>query len=247
MIKHQIKSLLVVLMLMASTLAALSQGTMRWTRDGNGYFTVKDGELVQVTLPAATSATILSKADLTPAGQTNPLKIDHFVFSDDQQKLLVFTNTTRVWRLNSKGDYWVVDLPTKKLQRLGSGRPASSLMFAKFSPDASRVAYVSEQNLYLETLATGEVKALTSGRGRKLFNGTFDWVYEEELSCRDGFLWSPDGQHISYWQVDANKIRDYYMVNTTDSAYSRIVPVEYPTIGQPPSPTRIGIEGNTKS
>lgn len=241
MIKHQIKSLLVVLMLMASTLAALSQGTMRWTRDGNGYFTVKDGELVQVTLPAATSATILSKADLTPAGQTNPLKIDHFVFSDDQQKLLVFTNTTRVWRLNSKGDYWVVDLPTKKLQRLGSGRPASSLMFAKFSPDASRVAYVSEQNLYLETLATGEVKALTSGRGRKLFNGTFDWVYEEELSCRDGFLWSPDGQHISYWQVDANKIRDYYMVNTTDSAYSRIVPVEYPTIGQPPSPTRIGI------
>lgn len=241
MMNRQIKPLLFVLLLAATTLSSLAQGTVRWTRDGNGYFTTKDGELVQIALPAASSTTILSKADLTPAGQTNPLKVDHFVFSEDQQKVLIFTNTVRVWRLNSKGDYWVIDLPTKKLKRLGNGRPASSLMFAKFSPDGSRVAYVSEQNLYLETLATGEVKALTAGHGRKLFNGTFDWVYEEELSCRDGFQWSPDGQHISYWQVDANKIRDYYMINTTDSAYSRIVPVEYPTIGQPPSPTRIGI------
>lgn len=241
MINRQIKPLLFVVLLVITVLPSLAQGTVRWTRDGSGYFTVKDGELVQITLPAASSTTILSKADLTPPGQTNPLKVDHFVFSEDQQKVLVFTNTVRVWRLNSKGDYWVFDLPTKKLKRLGNGRPVSSLMFAKFSPDGTRVAYVSEQNLYMETLATGEVKALTSGRGRKLFNGTFDWVYEEEMSCRDGFQWSPDGQHISYWQVDANKVRDYYMINTTDSAYSRIVPVEYPTIGQAPSPTRIGI------
>ena len=76
MIKHQIKSLLVVLMLMASTLAALSQGTMRWTRDGNGYFTVKDlVNWVQVTLPAATSATILSKADLTRRGKPTHLRL----------------------------------------------------------------------------------------------------------------------------------------------------------------------------
>src|SRR4030095_1891856 len=81
---------------------------------------------------------------------------------------------------------------------------------------------------------------------KKLINGTFDWVYEEEFFCRDGFRWSPDGKTIAYWQIDANQIRDYYMLNTTDSVYSRVIPVEYPKVGNPPSPARIGVgDGNS--
>ncbi len=128
-------------------------------------------------------------------------------------------------------------------------------MFAKFSPDGTRVAYVSEHNIYVEDISggagsgggsggavSGTAKCLTSTQGtRKLINGTFDWVYEEELDCRDGFRWSPDGRHIAYWQIDANKIRDYLMLNTTDSLYPFIVPVEYPTVGQDPSPYKIGV------
>ncbi len=74
-----------------------------------------------------------------------------------------------------------------------------------------------------------------------MINGTFDWVYEEEFFCRDGFRWGPDSKSIAYWQIDANKIRDYYMLNTTDSVYSRVIPVEYPKVGEKPSPARIGI------
>ena len=85
---------------------------------------------------------------------------------------------------------------------------------------------------------------------RKLINGTFDWVYEEEFGCRDGFRWSPDGNNIAYWQVDATKIRDYIMLNTTDSNYSQVIPVEYPKVGEAPSPVKIGVVnikgGNTK-
>ena len=62
----------------------------------------------------------------------------------------------------------------------------------------------------------------TSNGNRKLINGTFDWAYEEELASRDGFQWGPDSKHIAYWQIDANKIRDYYMMNLTDSAYSKL-------------------------
>ena len=74
-----------------------------------------------------------------------------------------------------------------------------------------------------------------------MINGTFDWVYEEEFFCRDGFRWGPDSKSIAYWQIDANKIRDYYMLNTTDSVYSKVIPVEYPKVGEPPSPARIGV------
>jgi len=56
----------------------------------------------------------------------------------------------------------------------------------------------------------------------------------------DGFRWSPDGKHIAFWQIDANKIRDYLMLNTTDSIYPFVVPVEYPKVGEAPSPYKIG-------
>jgi dipeptidyl-peptidase-4 len=221
-------------------LIAFSQG-IRWAPDGNSYFRIESGEIARYTLPANSKTVVLSKAELTPAGQADPLPVRNFIFSDDNSQLLLYTNTRKVWRIDTRGDYWVMNLKTKTLRKLGAGRPASSMMFAKFSPDSRRVAYVSQQNLYVEDIAGGDVKALTTDGTRKFINGTFDWVYEEEFNCRDGFQWSPDSQHIAYWNIDAGKIRDYYMLNTTDSAYSRIVPVEYPTIGQSPSPAKIGV------
>eukprot|EP01136_Pigoraptor_vietnamica_P013454 Opistho-1_new@54471 len=103
------------------------------------------------------------------------------------KKALIYTNTKRVWRQDSRGDYWVADIASNKLTQIGKGKPASSLMFAKFSPDASKVAYVSEHNIYVEDLATGEIKALTTNGTKRMINGTFDWAYEEEFGCLDGF------------------------------------------------------------
>ncbi len=114
-------------------------------------------------------------------------------------------------------------------------------MFAKISPDGNKAAYVSEHNLFVEDLSTHIIKPLTSNGSRKMINGTFDWVYEEEFDCRDGFRWSPDSHSIAYWQINDSSTRDYYMLNTTDSVYSRVVPVEYPVAGQMPSPFKIGV------
>ena len=159
----------------------------------------------------------------------------------DYNRALVYTNTKKVWRLDTRGDYWVYDLNSSKLKQLGKGRPASSLMFAKFSPDGKKVAYVSGYNLYVEDLAGGTVKALTKNGNRKLINGTFDWAYEEEFFCRDGFRWSPDSRQIAFWQIDAQGTKDYLMINNTDSIYPQAVPVEYPVAGELPSKYKIGV------
>ncbi|WP_299289193.1 S9 family peptidase, partial [uncultured Mucilaginibacter sp.] len=172
---------------------------------------------------------------------TAPLAVRSFTFSDDGKKVLIYTNSKKVWRYDTRGDYWVADLAAKTLKQVGSARPVSSLMFAKFSPDAGKVGYVSEHNIYTEDLKTGAVKKLTTDGTKKLINGTFDWVYEEELDCRDGFRWSPDEKFIAYWQLDANKIRNYLMLNTTDSLYPFTVPVEYPVVGENPSRCKIGV------
>jgi dipeptidyl-peptidase 4 len=214
----------------------------KWAKDDSALFQVEKGALIKNTVPDNQKSDILTTAQLTPAGAKEPLKIKSFQFSEDNSKILIFTNAQRVWRFETRGDYWVYDFNKKTLIQIGKSRPTTTLMFAKLSPDGKLAAYVSERNVYVEDLATNKAKALTSTNGtKKLINGTFDWVYEEEFNCRDGFRWSPDSKTIAYWQIDANQIKDHYMINTTDSIYPRLIPVEYPKVGEAPSPCRVGV------
>lgn len=233
--------MLALCVLMIAAAANAQGGGIKWTKEGNSYYRIEAGEIVQYTLPANTKAVVVSKEKLTPTGQSKPLTVNNYSFTPDGKRVLVFTNTKKVWRYNTRGDYWLLDLSNNSFKQLGKGRPASSLMFAKLSPDGKKVAYVSEYNVYVEDLATGAVKALTTGGNRKFINGTFDWAYEEEFFCRDGFRWSPDSRNIAYWQIDARKVKDHLMINNTDSIYPMAVPVEYPVAGEPPSPFKIGV------
>ncbi len=214
---------------------------VNWTNDGDSYFKLEGNQLVTYTLPKRDVKTVISKEQLRPAGKSEPLEVDHFSFSEDQQKILLFTNTKKVWRLNTKGDYWVFNFKTNTLNQIGKTLPPSSLMFAKFSPDGNTIAYVSGNNLYSEDYASGNIQPLTTDGTVSLINGTFDWAYEEEFACRDGFRWSPDSKSIAYWQIDASAIKKFYMINNTDSIYSQIIPLEYPKVGESPSACKVGV------
>lgn len=233
---------ILLLLILCSLLTNLPAQGIKWAFEGNSYFDRDSGNIVKVTLPERSKTTLVTAAQLTPAGADAPLPVRDFTFSNDDRHLLIYTNSKRVWRYDTRGDYWVLNLETNKLRQLGKDKPESSLMFAKFSPNGKKVAYVSEHNLYVEDVATGAIQQLTQTKGsRKLIHGTFDWVYEEEFSCRDGFRWSPDSKRIAYWQIDANQIRDFLMINNTDSIYAQTIPVEYPKVGEEPSPYRIGV------
>jgi dipeptidyl-peptidase-4 len=179
---------------------------------------------------------------LVPRGDSMPLAVEDYSVSPDGKQLLVFTNSQKVWRENTRGDFWALDIASGSLRKLGgaSAKP-STLMFAKFSPDGGRVAYVRENNLYVENLADGRITQLTRDGSRTIINGTFDWVYEEELGLRDGFRWSPDGKRIAYWQLDASGVRDFLLINNTDSLYSYTIPVQYPKTGTTNSSGRVGV------
>ena len=230
----------IVLLFVCVVQIAFAQN-IKWTPDGNAYLKSKEGGIIKVD-PMTDAETVLVKKDqLIPAGASKALNPQSYSFNSDNTKLLLFTNTVKVWRLRTRGDYWLLDVSSNKLTQMGKSLPSQSLMFAKLSPNGKKCAYVSGHNLYVEDVATNQVTQLTTDGTRKMINGTFDWVYEEEFGCRDGFRWSPDGSKIAFWQVDATKIRDYYMLNTTDSNYSQVIPVEYPKVGEPPSPVRIGV------
>ena len=214
---------------------------IKWAKDGSSYYRAEGGEIVKYSLPQNTKTVVVAKAKLQLPGQSKTIGIRKFIFSDDEQQVLIYTNTKKVWRLDTRGDYWLLTMVDGSLRQIGKSLPASSLMFAKFSPDGKKLAYVSNYNLYAEDIATSEIKQLTTNGSRQLINGTFDWAYEEEFFCRDGFRWSPDSRHIAYWQIDAKNTKDYEMLNTTDSIYPKVIPVEYPVAGEAPSPYKIGV------
>ncbi len=236
------KILMVLVLIFIVTLKATPQtGGIKWSDDGKSYYRLEKNELFKYTLPENKSEVVISEKQLIPQGSTTPLKISYYKFTDDQQKALLYTNTKKVWRINTKGDYWVLDMKSGILNQLGKSLPASSLMFAKFSPDGKNVAYISGNNIYVEDLTTSQIKALTTDGSVTLINGTFDWVYEEEFFCRDGFRWSPDSKSIAFWQIDARTIKKFYMINNTDSIYSQIIPIEYPKVGEKPSACKVGV------
>lgn len=230
----------------SAAFGAESFGPARWL-DGTTYTTVEPSpsgrgqDIVRYQAATGAREVVVAAARLTPAGQQEPLDIEDYAWSPDRNLLLVFTNSRQVWRTNTRGDYWLLNRTTGQLRKLGAFAPPSTLMFAKFSPAGDRAGYVVENNLFVEDLASGTVTQLTRDGSRTIINGTFDWVYEEELGLQDGWRWSPDGKRIAYWQLTADRVRDFLLIRNTDSLYSRAVPIQYPKAGEENSAARIGV------
>ena len=225
-------------------------GPVQWQNDGSGYLALEPSptrrgsvDIVRYDVNSGERTVKVAAEKLVPAGDSTPLSVEEFSLTPDEQKLLIFTNTARVWRSNTRGDYWVLDLKANSMRKLGGpdAKP-SSLMFAKFSPDGQRVGYVRENNLYVENLfGDGKITKLTTDGSRYIINGTFDWVYEEELFCRDGFRWSPDSKQIAYWQLNSEGVKEMLLVNDTAELYPVITTFPYPKAGEMNSAARVGV------
>ncbi|MGM7448518.1 S9 family peptidase [Idiomarina sp. ST20R2A10] len=219
----------------------------RWLEDGSGYTTLEqsdsaDGRDIVRYHPETNERTVLVSAEqLTPKGKSKALDIANYVWSDDGDKVLIFTNTKRSWRTHTLGDYWVLDRSNNELRQLGGNAPESTLQFAKFNPQGTKVAFVMQNNIYVQDLSSFTVSALTSDGNDTIVNGTFDWVNEEEFFLRDGFRWSPDGQHIAYWQLDTEGTPVFTMINNTDELYPTLKEFPYPKVGETNAAMRIGV------
>lgn len=245
-------------------------GPARWLPDGTAYAIVERdsaGGSAIVRYDAATGArTVLvpasrlvppaapgrdaqqgaaSSREARPSSRdpNPPLDIEEYAWSSDGKRVLIFTNTRRVWRQNTRGDYWVLDITTGQLRKLGAAAPEATLMFAKFSPDGSRVAYVRANDIFVERLDTEQIVRLTKDGSATTINGTSDWVYEEELGVRDGFRWSPDGRQIAYWQFDSNGVGVFSLIDDTSALYPSITRIPYPKTGTTNSAVRVGVVG----
>jgi dipeptidyl-peptidase-4 len=239
-------SLLTIDRIFSGELGPKRERPVQWIENGAGYVTIEpsksvDGadELIRYSSVNQSRSVFVAATALVV--NDSSLTVESFSLSPDGSQVLIFTNSSRVWRSNTKGDYWVYNLEKKTLKQLGASLEPSSLMFAKFSSDNSAVFYVHKFNIYKEDSATHAVTQLTKDGDGDIINGTFDWVYEEEFGKRDGFAISPSDAHIAFWRLDASSTGTFYMINNTDSIYSRPIPIKYPKVGEEPSAAKIGI------
>ncbi len=233
----------------SSEFAGQSIGGVRWL-DGDSYTALEraaDGSGVNIARYNAASGTrdvLVPAAQLALIGDSQ--LAEDYQLSPARDFLLVFTKSEKVWRDNTRGDYWIIDLKRSSAHKVGGPTAApSSLMFAKFSPAGDRVGYVCAGDLYVESVSGGAPVRLTRDASRTIVNGTSDWVYEEEFGFRDTWRWSPDGKTIAYLQFDMAGVRDYTLINDTDSLYSFSTRIQYPKVGQTNSAVRVGLVSAT--
>ncbi|HEV2642136.1 MAG TPA: DPP IV N-terminal domain-containing protein, partial [Candidatus Elarobacter sp.] len=194
-----------------------------WLKDGESFIDVrqgKDGSEIVRTDAVSGKTTVLVPASALVGTDGTKLMVEDMTLSDDETKALLFHHTERVWRANTKGQWTVVDIRTGALTPISPATTAK--MFAKFSPDNRRVAYVRNNDLYVWDIASGTETRLTTDGSANVINGTTDWAYEEELGLRDAFRWSPDGKNIAFWRLDQGRVPTMSLVNLTDSLYPRI-------------------------
>ena len=218
----------------------------RWAESGPVVrYIERDAEtgatnLMEYNLETDTRVRLIDGSQLKKPDGDGLLQIEDYAYSADRRRVLLYTDSERVWRLNTKGYYYVYDVEAGTLTPVAD-RTAGFQMFAKFSPDGDRVAFVRDRDLFVVDLATGEETRLTdSGSPGGVINGTFDWVYEEEFGLRDGFRWSPDGRHIAFFQLDESATRDFQLTDFR-TLYPEYTRFRYPKAGETNAEIRVGV------
>ncbi len=155
-------------------------------------------ESIRALDPATGGDTLIfSATGLTFPGTTEPFTYHSFQWAHDSRHLIFQTNFQSIYRNSGTADYYVYSIGDRSLQLAASGARSAEL-----SPDGSMLGYERNGDMYVQTLATHQEKRLTSDAAEHLYNGHFDWVYEEEFGLPQAWNWSPDSRFIAFWQTD---------------------------------------------
>lgn len=228
-----------------NTFAAQSVNGVDWAKDGRYYTSTAPNAQTGVTdivrydvTTGRPVATVVAGQDLKVAGSAQPLDFNEYTFSADEQKILFATETEPIYRHSARANYFVYDVATKTVTPLSAG---GKQLFATFSPDGRRVAFVRDNNLFYVDLSNKQEKQLTTTSARnKIINGGTDWVYEEEFSFAKAFFWSPDGAKIAFYTFDESQVKEYEM-QLWGELYPRDYTFKYPKAGEANSVVSVSV------
>jgi dipeptidyl-peptidase-4 len=199
---------------------------VNWMNDGMYYSALEDNRVLKINVTTGETAQVIVDGHALSL----KLSISSYSFSADESKLLLATDINYIYRRSYTAKYYVYDVATKSLKPLAEGVQ----MYATFSPDAKKVAYVSANNIYILDLATDTQTQVTSdGKINELINGGSDWVYEEEFYITKTFYWSPDNKKLAFHTMDESHVKEYTLQKWNDGQlYPENYVYKYPKAGE---------------
>ena len=222
--------------------------SMRWLVGGAAYSTLektaKDGDgmdVVRYDVASGKRSIVIHADALKPPGATKALALTDHEWSPDGHVALLTVAAAEARRNNPVSNCWLYDLRTKTLRQIGGKLAPGGLLHAEFSPDGRQIAFVSNNNLHVETIDGAGAVQLTSDGSDIVLNGRGDLAYEEEFALGKAFAWSPDSRRIAYWQFDTSGVGTFYLIRNTGGQYSSPIPLRYPKPGTTNSAVRVGV------
>ena len=212
------------------TFYAKSVRGMNSMKDGKTYASFEKGQLnIYNYKTGKLEKTLFGITDLTMHPDSLPIGLQNYELSANEDKMLCLTDMESIYRHSFHANYYVYDFATKTLQPLSKN---GKQRLATFSPDATKVAFMRDNNLFIKDLETGEEKQFTSdGLYNHIINGAPDWVYEEEFSFSQGFYWSPDSKKIAFMKFDESNVREFQM-EEFEGLYPDWYSFKYPKAGE---------------
>lgn len=158
-----------------------------------------------------------------------------FQWAPDSKHILFQTNFRRLYRRSGVSDYYVYSLENKDLKAAAKGARTAEL-----SPDGGMVGYEREGNIYVYDFSSKHETQLTHDATENIFNGHYDWVYEEEFGQAQAWNWSPDNKHIAYWQFDESPV-PLVQISNYEGMHNDWDKIPIPQVGDPNPKVRIGV------
>jgi len=157
--------------------------------------------------------------------------IEDYEFSIDEKQIIVSTGFEPIYRYSYKAQYYVYNTETKKTTAVADETKGKQ-MFATLSPDGTKVAFVRDNNLFVQVLATSiETQVTTDGEWNKIINGAPDWVYEEEFALVRSFEWSPNSDRIAFYKFNEERVKEF-SIDMYGNLYPEQYTYKYPKAGE---------------
>lgn len=185
-----------------------------------------------------------SVATIVDSKNLEDLSFDSYQFSANEEKVLLPTETESIYRHSTRSKFYIYDRATKTTSSLSSDKQR----LAQFSPDATKVAFVRANNIFIKDLNTDiETQITTDGAVNKIINGATDWVYEEEFAFDNGFQWNSNGTKIAFYRFNEEAVPEFSM-DVFSNLYPSQTQFKYPKAGEANSSVEIYIyDTNTKT
>ncbi len=211
--------------------------SVNWINGGQKYSYIVNDEIRSMEPATLKDELIFTNKGVTYPGTTKPFEYDSFQWSNDSKNLVFQSDFRPLYRNSGIANYFVYNLATKQLKQA-----AKDARTAELSPDGKKVGIERNGNLFVYDFAIGKEKQLTNDKTSEhgIFNGHYDWVYEEEFGETQAWKWSNDNKYIAYWQFDESKVPDFQMTNY-EGLHSENIHISVPLVGDPNATVKIGV------